>query len=103
MIVFQITDGSPKAFLFWHYCQNLGHPKEEVGNFSEYFPKWIRNAIGLKASCCNLIKQWLKSVIIVLVDEHYLKLVVGHAFAKFKTGEASAHHNYSWQTGIRNI
>src|SRR5690606_28936830 len=97
------ADSCPKVFLFGKYCLNLGHPEVEVGNFAEYFPKRIRNAVGLKPGSGNLVKQWLKGVIIVLINEHYLKLVMGHAFAKFETRKASTYHNYPGQTGIRNI
>jgi hypothetical protein len=53
------------------------------------------NGVCLQGSGGYLVKQWLKGVVIVFVEKHYLKFVVRKALRCVQSAEASAHNNYT--------
>ena len=83
--------------------QKRAHEKANVGLFAKQTAKGITNVGGLNKGGGNLVQQWRKKVVIVVIyqDNVYVRVSI-HGANPLNAGETSAdHHPFLFFNGHR--
>jgi len=73
------------------YRKHFGNPHKNMRVRLKYFPQWKTDAAWFKPACSNLVKQGLKLMVIMLINQNHLEIAGGEFFGQPDAGKTRAH------------